>query len=214
MDIGDIIKDYFWVILALLFYLFAGRKKTKKDGKTVPEVVERQQTTRERKPGLQERLEQALKEMQEQAEGKNRPAPSSSPAAVRRDAVVSVPEGGLLSESVPAEVSYEFHSTVPLHQRPTALAPAAASVPAAQPEFREGHGLHYHAHTAEMAESTGGAEFHQAHGIHGGGGGRSVRTRPSAATEEGFRFFADEDELRRAVVAAEILGPPVSRRRS
>src|SRR5690606_31439465 len=154
MDIGDIIKDYFWVILALLFYLLAGRKKTKKDGKTVPEVVERQQGGRERKPGLQERLEQALKEMQEQAEGKTRPAQSSPPAPVRDNAVAAVPAEGTLLESVPVEPSFEFHSTVPLHQRKTAL-DAALPASAGVSEFREGHGLHYHAHTAEMEGTTG-----------------------------------------------------------
>lgn len=215
MDIGDIIKDYFWVILGLLFYLLAGRKKTKKDGKTVPEIVERQQGGRERKPGLQERLEQALKEMQAQAEGKTRPAQSSPPAPVRGDAAIAVPAEGTLLESVPVEPPFEFHSTVPLHRRKTALDTAlpasSAGVPAS--EFREGHGLHYHAHTAEMEGTAGVTEFHEAHGIRGGRrGGRTALSGSAAA--DASRFFVDEDELRRSVIAAEILGPPVSRRRS
>lgn len=219
MDIGDIIKDYFWVILALLFYLLAGRKKTKKDGKTVPEIVERQQGGRERKPGLQERLEQALKEMQEQAEGKTRPAQSSPPAPVRGNTVAAVPAEGTLLESVPVEPPFEFHSTVPLHQRKTALdatlpASAGASAPVPASEFREGHGLHYHAHTAEMEGTTGITEFHEAHGIRGGRGGGRPAPSGSAAAADVSRFFVDEDELRRSVIAAEVLGPPVSRRRS
>ncbi len=41
MDIGDIIKDYFWVILALLFYLLAGRKKSNRRAEaTRPQITE------------------------------------------------------------------------------------------------------------------------------------------------------------------------------
>lgn len=216
MDIGDIIKDYFWVIIALIFYLLFGRKKTKKDGKIVPESGKQQVTVGEPKLGLQERLEKALREMQQQVEQGNttRPVQSSAPAqqmSEMRGDVVSIEEGFYEAST---SNSFEFHTTVPLHQRKTALESVPVEVVQevsgeALPEFHEAHGLRYHSHSGEM---KGGREldFHEVHGMHYG----ESLTSPSRSTlsavlhDESSALFRDEEDVRRAIIAAEILGPP------
>lgn len=224
MDIGDIIKDYFWVIIALLFYLLAGRKKTKKDEKIVPERNRPGESAAgEARPGLQERLEQALREMQQQTGPTSTNVPVQSSAAYQTPleaATASVPAEEVFSEPSRTTSPFEFHSTVPLHQRRTALdaarqtAPATAVAESASvSEFHEGHGLRYHSHSGEMS-SSGRTGFREGHGLHYG----ESPTRPSrsgvppAVSDDVPPFFRDEEDLRRAVIAAEILGPPRGRR--
>lgn len=228
MDIGEILKDYFWLILAILFYLFAGRnKKKKEEEKKASRAGTSPQARPAVKSGLQERLEQALREMQEHAgqETGGRPAPQSAgqtprlvvrPAAApaasmaTAEANVTVPEPGV------AESTYESGPAISLRERRTALDAAAAKeefTESTVPDFREGHGLRYHAHVGEMAP-TGSVEFHEAHGLHFGqaGLGRSgIPATPSILDEESIPLFHNEDDIRRAIIAAEILGPPKAR---
>lgn len=223
MDIGDIIKDYFWVIIAVLFYLFAGRKKAKKEQREQVAKGETQSrstpASRPAASGLQERLEQALREMQSQGEKGRAPvAAQPVPASVSAPQATSVISSdiGHSLEYGAAESAYDFHTTVPLHERKTALDialenAAAAGQPSAT-EFTEGHGLRYHSHSAEMGSSKT-PEFKQAHGMHyGEAPSRSSKKHSTPVLQESSpALFSSDEELRRAVVTAEILGPPKGR---
>lgn len=198
----DSIVEIIAVIMGLLWFFFAKGKGQKKEA--TEHSTERPASdgpTSAKKSGLQERLEAALQEMQQRVEGESTQARSepnrTSPAEER------------LSEGASKEFdpTWANVSEVDFSSRLDKVAVEEEYQSADRfSGFKEAHGLHY-GEEPLLDENASGPEFREAHGIHYGND--PTHKHPAPVREVPVPpFFQDGNELRRAVVMAEVLGKP------
>ena len=217
MDIIDLIP----LIIIGLLYLFGSSAKKKAEEARSKAQNQRPATELEPKQGLQDRLEDALREMQARVEGQR--SEGEAPAAERGRASPSTDsdqvanEIGRLTagtlydrevygskvESEPigkaGEETFGFHSLME-------EVPNEAYHGHGFGGFKQVHGIHY-GETDEpaYADAVNRGEFDQAHSlpIHTAG------TRRSASRQTPVNLlFSTMDDVQRGVIMAEILGKP------
>ncbi len=197
-SIGQIIA----VIMGLLWFFFVKGKGQKK------EVTERsterpasEGPTSVKKSGLQERLEAALQEMQQRVEGESTQA--------RAEPSLSSPAEVSLSEGTSKEFDPTWANVteVDFSSRLDKVAVGEEYKSADSfSGFKEAHGIHF-GEEPLLDENASGPEFREAHGIHYGND--PTHKHPAPVREVPVPpFFQDGNELRRAVVLAEVLGKP------
>lgn len=197
------------VVVGLAFFLFYTLKNSgKKNAGNKRGTAKTGVPPSAKKVSLQERLEAALHEMQQRVEG------GASPAGTGRESS--------LEESFTEARGSEFDPTWAAVKEKDFSSPLDGATPRLDvmeeaedslslSTFKQAHGLHY-AEDGDpyLKEHAGTPEFHEAHGLHYG---RSAQ-RPASDSNQGsgagalHDMLQNTDEIRRAVILAEVLGKP------
>lgn len=224
MDVGTIVS----IILGLLYLFYTSVNKKKEEEKRRSGTTTEE--TGQKKPSLQERLDQAIQEMQQRVEGaeaapeqpqrKSTAAANTSESGVQ-PTLLSTPQfEESFAQTMTAE---EFDPTwagvkeANLANRMDNATTALESSPDSRKrekgrmsDFKQAHGLHYVDGVSDPVEMSTRGEFHEAHGIHHGDMTGHSHTIGDVSYEasEAIRMLGDIDDVRKGIILAEILGKP------
>ena len=194
-------------LVVFLFYTLKNKGQKKAGNKPVP--AKTGNSAKAGKGSLQERLEIALREMQQRVEGEVSPVKTGKESSLEKSFAevpgdefdptwASVKEKDLSSRL--DDASSRFDTL----EETTRSSDASGS-------FKQAHGLHYREEgDPYLKEQSDLPEFHEVHGLHYGEGAR----RPASGKPENsgagalHDMLQNTDEVRRAVILAEVLGKP------
>lgn len=243
MDFTDLLP---LIIIALVFLFGRSSKKKAEEAKRkaemgiegpTPGTMETGVAASATPASLQERLEQALREMQQRVEAESAAAKESAAPIPRQAAsLIAAMEGIDLEEgdefareyAAPLDVlaveppvtSEQTEDRFAFHARSGADESTPQSYrESGFSEYRSARGLHFNeTHSPAAVRSAGMSEFHEAHGLsHGRQRAHPIYTsamdKQAEDESERVRIFENADDVRRAIIINEILNKPRALRR-